>query len=95
MAFGKDYLYIGIAPRVVALDRATGAVVWATSLPGAGTARIVTVSVDEDRVYAGATGKVYALDARAGTILWQNPLKGYGMADVMFPGDSRSRRPKE
>jgi outer membrane protein assembly factor BamB len=86
MAFTKDHLFVGIAPRVIALDRRSGTTVWATKLPGAGMSSLVTVHEDEDHVYAGAVGEVWALDRTTGSIVWHNPLKGFGMREVMFPG---------
>jgi outer membrane protein assembly factor BamB len=79
-------VYAGIAPRVVALDAKTGAVVWQTKLRGADA--LVTVSVDGDRVYAGSAGEVWSLDAQSGSIVWHNEMKGFGMNDVMFPGSA-------
>ena len=91
MPTAKEYFYVGVSPRVIALDRRSGAVVWATSLPGASMTQL-NVHEDDERVYAGAKGEVWALDRSSGNILWHNPLKGFGMRDVMFTGRSDRRR---
>jgi outer membrane protein assembly factor BamB len=81
----NDLIVIGLAPRVLALRKATGEVVWATEL--ASTGSLTTVRVEGGRVYAGCLGEVTCLDLATGAVLWHNPLKGYGIHPVLFAGD--------
>lgn len=81
----NDLLVIGLAPRVLALRRTTGEVVWATELGSTGS--VATVRVDGDRVYAGCLGEVTCLDLATGAVVWHNPLKGYGLHPVIFSAE--------
>jgi outer membrane protein assembly factor BamB len=72
----SDLVFVGINGSVVALDRATGAQVWATQLKGA---TFVNVVLQNDAVLASCYGEVFCLDPLTGYERWHNPLKGYGM----------------
>lgn len=71
----SELIHVGIRGSVVALDRQTGAIVWATPLKGSD---FVNVLLDQDHLYATARGEIFCLDARTGQSVWHNPLKGYG-----------------
>ncbi len=71
----NSLLYIGIKGSALALDRATGAIVWSTALGGS---EFVNVVLDNGALYATAKGEIYCLDPATGEIRWKNPLKGYG-----------------
>lgn len=81
----RKLLYIGLAPRVIALDPDSGEVVWATEIPHSGI--VATIRLAGRRLFAGSAGEVSCLDADTGAILWHNPLKGFGMHPVLFAGD--------
>ena len=68
-------VHVGIRGSVVALDRRTGIIVWATRLKGAD---FVNLLVEGDRIYATTSGELFCLDAHTGEGLWHNVLKGYG-----------------
>ena len=68
-------LFIGIKGSVVAVDRATGSIVWQTHLAGSD---FVNVMLDANNVYATTHGEVFCLDPETGDGRWHNPLKGYG-----------------
>lgn len=71
----SNLVFIGIKGSVVALDRATGTQVWATSLKGH---EFVNVAFFDDELYAAAKGELYCLDSATGQVRWHNLLKGYG-----------------
>lgn len=79
--FGSDVtasggrLYLGTHDgRVLALDPATGARLWAYA---AGEAVLAAPAVHGDRVYAGSfDGHVHALDATSGALLWKRDTRG-------------------
>jgi outer membrane protein assembly factor BamB len=68
-------LFIGIKGTVLALDRATGQVVWSAKLKGQD---FVNVALEDGDLYATAYGEIFCLDPATGQIRWSNPLKGYG-----------------
>ncbi len=72
----SELVFIGIKGSVVALNRATGAQVWADRLKGSD---FVNVVVADGKIYATTSGEVFCLDPLTGEGLWHNPLKGYGM----------------
>jgi len=78
-------LYVGIKGRVLALDRASGAVLWQTELKGSD---FVNVAGDEAGLFAMTYGELFCLDSMTGEIKWHNPLKGLGtgLASVLVPG---------
>src|ERR1041385_9089746 len=71
-----NQIYVGIEGTVLALDCASGALLWKTSLEGWSFVNVVD---DGDRVFALSQGEAYCLDARNGAVLWHNPLKGFGL----------------
>ena len=82
-------IHVGIKGSVVALDRATGAIVWATRLKGSD---FVNLLVEGDRVYATTCGEIFCLNARTGEGQWHNLLKGYGrgLATLALDDDLRA-----
>ena len=77
-------LYVGIKGSVVALDRATGSIVWTARL--ARGSSLVPLVVENGRVLAVSNGEVSCLDARTGKLIWHNELKGYGTGFAMLAG---------
>jgi len=73
---GQGAVYIGIRGTVLALDPATGTVLWQTKVKGV---QFVNVALVDDGLYA-ATGH----------ILWTNRLKGLGLGIVTIAGSSQS-----
>ncbi len=73
---------------MAALDPRTGAEIWRTKLPHAGSA-IVTLLIAPVHIHAGHAGYVYSLDKRTGTILWENDLPSMGYNPVMLAIDPR------
>lgn len=68
-------IHIGIKGTVIAVDRATGAVVWETKLKGSGFVNLV---FDGDDLFATTRGEILCLDPVGGQIRWNNPLRGFG-----------------
>lgn len=92
-------VYVGIKGSVVALDRATGTIVWQTGLTGSD---FVNVAVGGEEVFASTKGELFCLDAATGQTRWRNRLKGMGMGlvTIAVPGGtsdqvSASRRRRE
>lgn len=85
-----DYVFLGIHGSVVALDKTTGAQVWATKLKGIG---FVNLILTEDEVYATTKGEVFCLDPVTGKILWQNPLRGMGLGLVCIAASGSQPNP--
>ena len=77
-------IYVGIRGAVVALDHATGAIVWSVELRRGSS--FVPVFHESGRVFATSGGEVTCLDAATGRLLWHNPLKGYGLGHAMIAG---------
>jgi outer membrane protein assembly factor BamB len=77
-------IYVGIRGAVVALDHATGAIVWSVELRRGTT--FVPVFHESGRVFATSGGEVTCLDAATGRVLWHNPLKGFGLGPAMIAG---------
>ena len=74
----RDFVYVGLNRRVIALDRTDGHVVWEWKASrGSG---FVSLLLDGDRLMAGVSGYIYCLDPVYGQVVWENPLKGYGSA---------------
>ena len=61
MSVGPGLLYIGLKGSVVAVDRSTGAAVWASHPKGGD---FVTVTLDRGELYAATKGRLYRLDRR-------------------------------
>jgi outer membrane protein assembly factor BamB len=85
----SELVFIGIKGSVVALNRATGAQVWADHLKGSD---FVNVDVEDGKVYATTSGEIFCLDPLTGEGLWHNPLKGYGtgLATIATENNLRS-----
>lgn len=80
-------LFIGIRGTVLAIDRATGAEVWVSSLKGG---EFVNVVLDGDQLFAASKGRLYRLDPATGQILWENGLTGmgWGLVTIAQVGNS-------
>jgi outer membrane protein assembly factor BamB len=74
-----NIVFVGINGSVAALDRSTGARLWATKLKGG---EFVNIFLAEDVLYAATKGEVFCLDPTTGQIRWHNPLKGMGIGLV-------------
>ena len=76
--------YIGIKGSVLALDRASGAIVWQTTLKGADFVNLVLNGGD---LLATTRGEAFCLDVATGQVRWNNPLKGmgWGIASIATP----------
>ncbi len=71
-----EIVYIGFAKHVVALDRATGTLVWQWKIPR-GRA-YPAILVDGSQLFVSAMGYTYCLDPYTGRIIWENELSGLG-----------------
>ena len=80
----RRLVYVGIRGCVLALDHATGAIVWSVELR-AGMS-LVPLFQDSGRVYASSGGEVTCLDAVTGKLIWHNRLKGFGTGHAMLAG---------
>ncbi len=72
----SELVFVGIGKSVVALNRATGELVWARRLKGYD---FVNVVLDDGRIFATSRGEIFCLDPLSGDVLWHNPLKGFGV----------------
>jgi outer membrane protein assembly factor BamB len=68
-------VFVGLNGYAVALDRATGQIVWSNDQMRSG---YVTLLLDGDRLIVSTNGYIYCLDPLTGTIMWHNPMKGFG-----------------
>ena len=80
-------LFVGIRGYVLAIDRATGKDLWATSLKGA---EFVNVVLDRGELYAASKGRVYRLDPTSGDVIWENGLTGMGWGLVAIAGSEEN-----
>jgi outer membrane protein assembly factor BamB len=71
----QNVIFVGIKGTVVALDRATGEVLWMNELKGGDFVNLV---VDDDYLYATTRGEIFCLDPATGALRWHNRLKGLG-----------------
>jgi outer membrane protein assembly factor BamB len=69
-------IFVGMNGYALALDRATGEIVWYNDQMNDG---YVTLLLDGDRLIVASNGAIYCLDPLTGRILWHNPLRGYGL----------------
>jgi outer membrane protein assembly factor BamB len=81
----SNLIFIGVKGYALALDRATGAQIWATPLRGSD---FVNVALIDGELYAATKGELYCLDTATGQIRWHNPLKGRGrgLVAIAAPG---------
>ena len=80
-----DAVFVGLKGSVVAVERATGATLWATTLKGRD---FVTVALQDGDLFAATKGRVYRLDTGTGDVLWTNDLPGLGYGIVSIAGSS-------
>lgn len=82
-------VHIGIKGTVLALNRATGAIVWETNLKGSDFVNLV---LDGGDLLASTRGEVFCLNPANGRLRWNNPLRGYGWGLASFAtSDAASR----
>ncbi len=72
----NECVYIGFAKQVVALDKATGTILWQWKIPNGKV--YPAILVDGARLFVSAMGYTYCLDANTGRLLWENELPGMG-----------------
>jgi outer membrane protein assembly factor BamB len=77
-----DVMYIGIGSHVVAVNSATGDMIWKVKLKAGMYG--VTVHREGKSLYVGSNGELYCLDPASGAILWHNKLKGLGTGMILF-----------
>lgn len=83
-----DNIYLGMASKIICLDRNTGDEIWRTKLKNSNS--LTNLIKDQDRVIAYAGGHLFCLDANSGDILWENELKGLGYGYCMIAGAQQS-----
>jgi outer membrane protein assembly factor BamB len=71
-------IFLGFNSRVVALDRATGNILWNWKCPQ-GTSEYVALLLDGDQLVVSVQGYTYCLNPLTGEEIWRNPLKGFGV----------------
>ena len=87
----QDRLFLGTHNEVAAVEKATGRILWRTTLRQeffkAGYS-FVTLLVEDGVVYAHTYGRLYAVDGMTGQVLWENLLEGmgHGMASLAVEG---------
>ena len=77
-------IYLGVKGSVVAIDSATGQLIWSTDLKGG---QFVNVVLDGNNLFATTRGEIFCLDPQGGGIRWHNPLKGYGLGLITIAGE--------
>ena len=76
-------IFVGIKGSVLAIDRASGAILWQSHLKGGD---FVNVVLQDGDLYAATKGRLYRLDSSTGTVLWKNDLPGYGLGIISIAG---------
>jgi hypothetical protein len=82
--FMAKIIYLGVRGSAVAIDSATGQVIWSTPLKGA---EFVNVVLDGNNLFATTRGEIFCLDPEGGGIRWHNSLKGYGLGLITIAGE--------
>lgn len=70
-----ELVFVGIRGTAIALNRASGDIVWETNLKGS---EFVNLVLEGENLYATTRGELFCLDAVTGEIRWSNGLRGYG-----------------
>lgn len=83
-------IYLGVRGSVLAVNSATGELVWSTALKGA---EFVNVVLDGNNLFATTRGEIFCLDPQGGGIRWHNPLKGFGLGIVTIAGEGIQGNP--
>ncbi len=73
----SNLLFAGTHGHVIAMDKATGRTLWATSLPRTGYS-VVSIVLEDGLLLCASGGRVFALDPTDGWIKWTNDLPGMG-----------------
>jgi outer membrane protein assembly factor BamB len=71
-----NMVFVGIKGTAIALEAATGTIIWETHLEGSGFVHLV---LDGENLYATTQGEVFCLNPLTGDPRWHNRLKGYGL----------------
>jgi outer membrane protein assembly factor BamB len=77
-------IHLGVRGSVMAVNSATGEIVWTTALKGS---EFVNVVLDGVNLFATTRGEIFCLDPQGGGIRWHNPLKGYGLGLITIAGE--------
>ena len=77
-------IYLGVRGSVMAVNSATGEIVWTTALKGS---EFVNVVLDGTNLFATTRGEIFCLDPQGGGIRWHNPLKGCGLGLITTAGE--------
>lgn len=72
----EDLVFVGFNSQIVALDRATGELIWHWTSPKGGG--FVALLLDGDQLIVSVSGYTYCIDPASGETLWTNLLKGFG-----------------
>ncbi|MGI8905532.1 MAG: PQQ-binding-like beta-propeller repeat protein [Candidatus Sumerlaeaceae bacterium] len=72
-----EMVFVGFGKHVVALDRATGTMLWKWQAPK-GKA-YPALLLDGDRLFVSLLGYTFCLDPYTGRVMWENYLPGLGM----------------
>lgn len=72
----NDMVFVGIKGTAIALDRATGQILWQTHLT---SSSFVNLVLDGENLYATTQGEVFCLNPANGNPRWHNGLKGFGL----------------
>lgn len=83
-------IYLGIKGSVIAMDSASGEILWTVHLKGSD---FVNVVLDGENLYATTQGEIFCLDARTGEGRWHNQLKGFGWGLVSIAGEGIAAAP--
>jgi len=86
----SNILYLGIKGSVIALNAATGEVLWTVHLK---SSEFVNVVLDGDNLYAATQGEIFCLDPQTGVGRWHNELKGFGWGLVSIAGEGIAPSP--
>jgi outer membrane protein assembly factor BamB len=83
-------VFVGIKGSVIALNKASGDLVWTADLKGGD---FVNVIIDGDDVFATTRGEIFCLNPATGVIRWTNRLKGYGLGLATICGSGTTSAP--
>ena len=85
--FRRNVVYLGVKGSALALNRASGEILWKTRLAGGD---FVSLMLDGDAVLAATRGEIFCLDAASGSILWRNGLPGMGFGLISIATENGS-----
>lgn len=82
-----DTLFLGIAGKVVCLNKQDGTELWRTQIK---RGALTNVCAEGDYIYAYSGGHMFCLSAANGDVLWENPLKGCGFGNAIIASSQQS-----